>query len=525
MINKLKLENGKFDKYIINKIAKFPKPIVFSILIICLISFLFKLYILPYDVPITLDAAGYFWYATDMKILHEFPTNFKYPNNGWPVFLSLFYSLSNSNNFLDYMNLQRFLSVSISIITIPLVFLICKRFVPTNYALIPTIIFAFEPRILLNSVLGITEQLFVLLISCMLLFFFQKKSYYVYASFAATAFCAIIRYEGILLFVPLTVAFFIKYRERKSIIKYLIALSIFALIIIPTAYIRTETVGQDGLVSHVSAGAGYYQHIAESGDKGIENLIKLFEKGFKNLIIYSGWILIPIFLFFVPLGIFTIIKNRNSDIVIIFLFTITLLIPLFYAYTRDIQETRYFLSLYPIFCIFSGFAIKKILDKSNLKIIISIIMIFGIILSSFIFIDYKKIDTKEEIYSYEIAKIITNIASGTNDLSYVTKYYSASILNDQEYPILKEKSVILEPKIISLNQFENMEEIMISGKEMGLTHLILDGKDKNLFLNDIFFQSKNYPHLIEYTNMPTNESHLKIRIFKVNYEKFNNIQK
>jgi len=514
MIKKLMLQNKKISKLMI-----------FYISVICLVSFLLRLYIFPYDVPITLDGAGYFWYATDMNILNQFPTNYNYPNNGWPVFLSSFYSLSNSNDFLDYMNLQRFLSVCISIIMIPLVFLLCKKFIPTNYSLIATAIFAFEPRMLLNSVLGITEQLFVLLVSCMLLFFFQKKSYFIYASFAAAAFCAIVRYEGILLIAPLSIAFFIKYRERKSIIKYLIALAIFALIIIPTAYIRTESIGEDGLVSHVSAGAGYYQHIADSGDNGIENLIKLFEKGFKNLIIYSGWISIPIFLFFVPLGIFIGIKNRNSDIGIIFLFAITLLIPLFYAYTRDLQETRYFLSLYPIFCIFSGFGIKKILEKSNFKKKLTIIIISGIIVSSFLFIDYKKIDAKEEMNSYAIAKSITNVAEGTNDLSHITKYYSASVLSDQEYPILKEKSVILEPKIVSLNKFETIKDVMVSGKESGLTHLILDGKNKKEFLNDIFFQSQNYPYLIEYTVPDSNKSHLKIRIFEIDYEKFIENQK
>ena len=520
MIEQFKTRIKNFDEISINKISKFPKPILFCIITFCVISFLLRLYVIPYNVPITLDGASYFWYSIDMKILGQIPTNFNYPNNGWPIFLSFFFSGFDSNSFLDYMNFQRFLSVSVSIITIPLVFLLCKKFVSTNYSLIATSIFAFEPRIILNSVLGITEPLFVLLTTCMLLFFFQKNSNYIYLSFAAAALCAVVRYEGLLLIVPLSLAFFIKYRQKKSIIKFVIALSIFALILIPTAYIRTESTGTDGLVSHVSAGVNYYQHIAESGDKGQENLIKLFDKGFKNLLIYSGWISIPIFWIFLPLGIFVAIKNRNLNLTIIFIFALTFLIPLFYAYSRDIQETRYFLVLFPIFCIFSSFSIKKILEKTDLRIILTVIIIIGIIFSSVLFVDFKKIDGQKEMALYDTAKVITNISKGTNDVMSISKYFSASVLDKQQFPILKEKVVALEPKTIGSSDFFTIEEYIKSGKEEGLTHLILDGKDEKEFLNDVFLYSINYPYLIEQFDSNIKENDIKVRIFKIDYEIF-----
>jgi len=523
MYKQLKLQIKNFDENTINIIKTFPRPTLFFILSICLISFFVRLSIFPYDIPITLDAGVYFWYAMDMKILEQVPTNYTFANNGWPTFLSFFFSEIDSNRFLDYMNFQRFLSLSISIITIPLVFLLCKKFVSTNYSLIATTIFALEPRMILNSVLGITESLFVLLITCMLLFFFHKKSNYIYAAFAAAAFCAIVRYEGLLLIVPLSISFFIKNREKKSILKFCVVIGVFILIIIPIAYIRIESTGHDGLISHVSGGVIHYQNIIESGEDGQERLIKLFGNGLKNLILYSGWISIPILLFFVPMGIFLAIKNRNSNTTIIFIFTLTLLIPIFYAYSRDIQETRYFLSLLPIFCIFSSLTIKKIMEKTNLRIILATILILGIIFSSIIFVDFKKINTTDEMALYSIAKVLTNISKGTNDNTPIVKYYSAAILEKQEFPNLRKNIETLKPKIIDSNGFSTIDEYIKFGKENGLTHLVVDGKNEKNILNELYLNSDNYPYLIEHFDSSIKDINIKVRIFKIDYENFEKI--
>ena len=55
-----------------------------------------RFYYFPYDVPLTLDALSYFWYAIDISVLGQFPNNYNFPNNGWPSFLSIFFSLYNS---------------------------------------------------------------------------------------------------------------------------------------------------------------------------------------------------------------------------------------------------------------------------------------------------------------------------------------------------------------------------------------------------------------------------------------------
>ena len=77
------------------------------------------MYYFPYGIPITMDGLVYFKYAIDVSILDSLPQT-SLTNNGWPTFLSFFFSNVNSENFLDYMTVQRIVSISISIPDSPL---------------------------------------------------------------------------------------------------------------------------------------------------------------------------------------------------------------------------------------------------------------------------------------------------------------------------------------------------------------------------------------------------------------------
>ena len=103
------------------------------IAIIVFVSLFVRLYYFPYGVPIVLDGLSYFLYATDVSVSWHLPSGYTMPNNGWPVFLSFFLSMFHFSNFVDYMTLQRVLSVFISTLTIIPVYLLCKRFFDRPY--------------------------------------------------------------------------------------------------------------------------------------------------------------------------------------------------------------------------------------------------------------------------------------------------------------------------------------------------------------------------------------------------------
>ncbi len=163
----------KFEEWFI-----FKKPAI-TIGLICLLGLSFRIYFFAPDIPLTLDASGYFWYANDLSILGHLP-DYPSSNNGWPVLLSVFFSIFQSNNLLDYMNLQKAVSLSISVLTTIPVYLLCTRFFSKQYSILGALLFVIDPRIIQNSLLGITEPLNIFLLTLSLYFFLSKKDKFIY---------------------------------------------------------------------------------------------------------------------------------------------------------------------------------------------------------------------------------------------------------------------------------------------------------------------------------------------------------
>ena len=158
------------------------KPIIFLGLI-GLAGLLLRLIYFPYDIPLFGDSQGYFWYAVDMSILNQLPSGYLVVNNGWPSFLSIIFHLMDSNNFLDYHNMQRFVTVAFSVATIFSVYLLCNRFFKKSYSLIGAALIAFEPKLLQNSLLGLPESCYVFLIATLLWLYLSNDIKKIYLSY------------------------------------------------------------------------------------------------------------------------------------------------------------------------------------------------------------------------------------------------------------------------------------------------------------------------------------------------------
>ena len=148
----------------------------------CLIisgGFIFRYIFFPHDIPLSFDSLLYFWYGIDMSVTGNFPVagatanvNPLGTNNLWPTFLSLFFSMLDSNNYLDFMFMQRNLSIFFSVLTAIPIYFLARRFFRKEIALIAPLFFIFEPRIVENSMLGITEPMFVFFVVSTLALFF-----------------------------------------------------------------------------------------------------------------------------------------------------------------------------------------------------------------------------------------------------------------------------------------------------------------------------------------------------------------
>jgi len=164
------------------------------------ISFIIRFYFFPTQVPLTADALAYFWYSSDIFQLGALPKDWSPANNGWSVFVSFFFTLFDSKDVLTLMQIQRLLSVVISVlITIP-VYYLCKKFVTRKFAIIGASLVAFDPRLMINSFLGVTDPLYLLLITTSLTLFLYSNKKLVYVSFVLVSLAILVRAEGLAFF-------------------------------------------------------------------------------------------------------------------------------------------------------------------------------------------------------------------------------------------------------------------------------------------------------------------------------------
>ena len=367
--------------------------------VICTVGFLLRVIWVQHELPLTADSSGYFWYAIETSITGSFPNAecgwpCTFPNTGWSSFVSVFFMIFSFDNYLDYMNLQKYLGVIMSVITIIPMYYLSKVFIEKKYAMIATILFTLNPRIIENSILGITEPMYILSIVLMLYTFFQHGKNYPYITFGIIGIISIIRYEGLLLFVPISLLYFYRYKfSKKIILKYFIAITVFLLIIISWGTMKIDLTGSDGIISHVSAGPIYYSNVMKDNQDPNEVIINFLKTGISNMFKFLGLSTLPLLTFLIPLGIYTMIsKKKLSDFLILFSIVIVLLIPAFYAYSRNFYEVRYLLPIFPIFCLFSVYFIRYITEKIKYKKLFLILISILVISSTVAFIEYKNSD-------------------------------------------------------------------------------------------------------------------------------------
>ena len=495
-----------------------------KILILLIIGAVFtRLYFTPFHIPISLDGIDYFAYAVAMSREGMFPSGYLLTNFGWSSLLSIVFSFFKESEMLELMNIQRILNTAISVLIAIPIYLLIKTFFRKEIALLGATLFLFDPRIIQNSILGGTDSLFILFTILTILFIFYKKSSLIYLSFIFVALAAFVRYEGIVLVIPLLVSYAIKNRQQKiPNIKLLVGISLFLIIIIPINFINYENTGQTSIFSQIIHRGDYVSEtiLANEVDRDDEffatneNHIRIFiENAVSGFIKYLGWILIPTFIIFCILGIIFVPKKITKNKIIIGLFFVFLALASILAYGRGFKETRYLLVLLPTIILLSGYGLNYLL-KINLKYI-QIVIICAVILSSFVFIDYRNEDTKNELEIYEATMFLTNVAQGVNDYSGNKFVKVANLQNN--WPELLDKGengkMELKTKKIAIKGFNEPKEYIKLNKNKGLTHLLVNENDK--FFEDIYMNEENYLNLEKIYDSNNFNKNIKYKIFKI----------
>ena len=513
------------------KVKFLSKNIFIPLTIIGIVAFLIRLYYFQWDLPITYDAISYFMYAGDIVTLGHLP-DWELANSGWPVFLSLIFSLVDSNNPFYYMQIQKLTTVFLSTVTIIPLYFIAKRFFEPRFCIIAVSLFAFQPRLIENSLLGGTDHLYILLGVIAICLFLHQNKKIMYSSFAVLSLMTMVRGEGFLLFIALSAIYFIRYRKVHFFIpKYIPALLIFILILFPVMDQRIEVGGTDHIFVRASDIVSYHSKPPE--DTGSQSGLPFIINGMKNFPIYLGWSLVPILICLVPIGFILMVRNLDYKKLTIIFPLILLSLPAFYMFANNYQDIRYVFILFPFFSLVSIYFIKKIDNKINKKNIFVLIFITGILVTSFVFLEYKKVDVTDEKEAEKIALYVLENVAGFNEYYPATKFAGyispLNIIQYGDFPTLSDNYRHKIPKFIIFDEFRHpnepstIEEFIQVHKKGGLSHLVLDGaENRKIFFNQVFNNESDYPYLEKVFDSDEKGFEYHVKIFKIDYKKFEN---
>ncbi|MHB8545612.1 MAG: hypothetical protein ACYDAJ_02465 [Nitrosotalea sp.] len=287
--------------------------------------------------------------------------------------------------------------------------------------------------------------------------------------------------------------------------------------LLPISILKIQTQGNDAIIGRVVVGTSQIMNTSSHG-----GFAHYFEHATKNFIEFSGWSLIPVFIFLFPVGIFILFRNRNMNNTTIIVTIISMLLPVYYAYSLA-PDTRYIYPLFPLFCVVSIFAIKKIERKIPNRNLLLIILLGGILFSSVVFLDLKRPNYEQEREAFKISTIVTNMASGVNSYYPEDEYIQASEL-PQKWPVLS-SSIPTKTILISTNNFTSLSEFIKSSKNLGLTHIVIDDrKGRPEFLTDVFHNEQKYPYLVKVFDSSLQDYKYKVKIFKIDYQKFESLK-
>ncbi|MHA7733109.1 glycosyltransferase family 39 protein [Nitrosopumilus sp. S6] len=504
-----------------------------TLLIICGISIrvVFTLWNLPSQAP---DTIVFFIEA------------FNYANNDysgfnsrflWPFVLSIFFRLFDFQNFIEYINIMRIISIGLSVITIPIIYKISREFVAKKYALFASSIFVFEPNIIENSTWGITESLFLFLALVSIFFVLKYNNKFTILSFVFAGLAFDTRINGIVLIILILVMYSVKIKSiKRPFLFLLLGLLIFTFLTIPHYYAGSD---QAPIISRASGtieqndnnqiNPSLYQ-IAKIfySEKQLDSNSDDFQKvGIEEIYLFAlikefyhiFLIAIPIFIFLVPLGIIIILRNRKWNEMVLFCGIIISIIIAIPQYTLS-SEIRNLLLLIPLASIISAIGINYLDNKKNVGNLIMILSIASLIIFS-IFILNTKISDIESIQEREnFGKFVSENFEGkiSGDLLY---HIQTNILELSNIPIVHNQGKVIQTdySFFALISENHLIDYLTQNE---ISYIVIDDKIDNRYVifEDVFHNEQKYSYLTKVYDSKSDYNTLKVKIFKVNSEIF-----
>ena len=532
------------------------KQIIFYLILISLISLGFKLSVVDFSIPVNSDNLGYALNA----IAHtdgDFSQS-SHRGMGWSLFTSIFFGFINSENFLDYSNTIRTLSMAVGISSIPMMYLIGRKFFDQRYSLVVASLFAFEPHLNYNSTLGMSEPILILAVIGAFYFILNQNTRFVIISLIMAGIAYWIRINGFWVFVVISIIYFLTQKKsRKFLANYGIAVAVFLLVISPVLIERNEEFGDPFYSVHKDAiFAGSYELMLKAQvdnekisafdyieNYGILSFVNNYILiGIYNTLAVTARLTLPYLFILIPFGIlfsFRAFDQKSNFIKANWIFILSSM-GFVIVIMAIIPEPRFVLYLLPFLIIFSVIPIQRVVEygldtfsfsRKQKDFFLIGILITIIILSSILIIRYAP-DSELEAEKLEFSKYALNNLHGVTLQDYEGSLdYVPYLLLSESTENRKINSSIIQN---TYKQFEdtngpigtNIEELIADGKNYNLKYIISNETPGFLhpFTDALYYNYEQYPYLKKiFDSSNQGFKKLKIKVFEIDYEKFNKL--
>jgi len=536
------------------------KYIIASLVTIVSISIILKLYTTDFSFPLYSDPLAY-----GLAAISHTNGDFSQSSHrgiGWSVFVSIFYSFINSDNFLVYSNTIKILSLSIASSTIFLVYLLGRKFFSQKYSLVVATLFAFEPHLNYNSGFGLSEPLYHLAIIGAFYFIINKNTKFIIPSLLLAGAVWWIRFNGIIFLAVLLIIYFATKRNSPNFYRNLfLAILIFLALVSPMLSQRSDQFGDPTYFAYSQyiftgsfekAISIEYENTVTSAvdyidENGFFSFIQTFIiNGIYNILYVIWKISFPYLFILLPFGIifsFRAFDQEKKTIFANWLFIILSLGSLIITFSL-IPEKRYLFYIYPFLIILCVIPIQRVTEyglstfsftKKQKNVFLVLVLITVLALSIWFTLRYDQPDPIFENEKYEFAKYVVQNFDGNslrefgNSLDYLSLVYienspesfkNCKVESNKELCNYDKSNGYLKRITITGN---SIEEIITKGETYDLKYIIAN-KEKNDFhgfIDDIYHQEEKHPYLKKiFDSSDQKFEKLKIKVFEIDYEKF-----
>ena len=509
-----------------NKEIMSSKKVLVCLIIISIVSLGFKLYLTDFSIPLHSDSLAY-----GLNAIAHTNGDFSQPPYraiGWSLFLSPFFSFVDSDNFLDYSNLAKSVSIAVSTSTIFLVYGVGRKFFDKRYAIITASLFAFLPHLNHNSTLGLSEPLFILVVLGSFYFLLNTKSKYIVISLILAGLAYWIRLNGIVIFFIISITYLLTFKKSQTFLRnYGIALFFFVLVLSPMLIQKNEQYGDPFHSSYQGTlfSENYEELISNIDTKTQTSAAEYIENaGFLNFInnfILNGIVnslgilsqlSLPYLFILLPFGIFFSFRafdQKSKYIKANWIFILSSILSMC-VIISIVPEKRFLFFLLPFLILFSVIPIQRVIEyglstfsfsRKQKDIFLVGVLLVVIILSGLFTLRYDKMDPILENEKINFANfVLENLHGNTlRDFGGATDYITPQILlnynNFKDFKIdyWNDKN---ERKKFDFQEIgvsaKNLDELIIKGEKQQLKYII-SNENETVYLKDITQNTSNPP--------------------------------